>query len=288
MKFFLTKALLVIALAASAQSSGSLWVVLSGVQFSANKATIGRESARELDAVAALLKTAPAVTIEIGAHTDASGSGKYNLQLSAQRAQAIRTYLTKKGVAAKRLKAKGYGETQLLNRCKRGVRCSEEEMRQNRRVELWVQGLSPDSTTRALWLAFGEPAPARRTVQEPTVPKMKASPIPPDTPPAGLGEPVSGQTDPNPLVPRPLPRTFAGYTIEIACSDKPAVPNSPLLRKLDVVFLRQAPGGPYCYYIGTFFTLPEAQQFLQEKARPDFPNARVAAFIEDEKRYFTN
>ncbi|MBK9336129.1 MAG: OmpA family protein [Lewinellaceae bacterium] len=283
MKFFFTIALVVVVFAAAAQPSGTLRVVLSDVQFSANKATIGPASARELDAVAALLRAAPAVTVEIGAHTDASGSGKYNLRLSQQRAQAVRSYLTKKGIAAKRLKAKGYGETQLLNRCKRGVRCSDAEMRQNRRLELRVQGLSADSSARAPWLALGGQTLAGRSVQEPTVPKMPTAPMSP-----GPETGSAGQAAPPAPVPRPLPRTFAGYTIEIACADKPVAPNSSLLRQFDAVFLRQAPGGPYCYYIGTFFTLPEAQQFLQEKVRLGFPNARVAGFMNDEKQYFSN
>ena len=42
------------------------------------------------------------------------------------------------GVDAKRIKAKGYGETRLLNKCKDGVKCSEEEHQLNRRSEFKI------------------------------------------------------------------------------------------------------------------------------------------------------
>ena len=78
------------------------------------------------------------MVIEIGAHTDASGPSGYNLELSERRAKAVKRYLEKKGISASRLVAKGYGETQLLNKCKDGVRCSKDEHAINRRTEFKV------------------------------------------------------------------------------------------------------------------------------------------------------
>jgi len=262
-------------------SSEELRVTLSGVQFAANKSALTSESARDLDHVALLLKTTASATVEIGAHTDASGSAAYNLRLSQQRAQAVSSYLTKKGISAKRLTAKGYGESNLLNRCKRGVRCSDAEMRQNRRVELRVQGVPADSASRAPWLALGGVLPPRKPVQEPAVPKWAAtpSPVPPDSALAARPEQAGGQAG---VVPRPLPRTFTGYTIEILCADKPLIPGAVSLYRYDLVLLRQVPGGPYCYYVGAFFTMPEATQYLSEIVRSEFPAARVAQFVRGE------
>ncbi len=76
--------------------------------------------------------------IEIACHTDARGDDMYNLQLSQKRAESVRQYLIGKGIEAVRLTAKGYGETQLLNTCSNGVRCSEEEHQRNRRAEFKV------------------------------------------------------------------------------------------------------------------------------------------------------
>jgi len=47
-------------------------------------------------------------------------------------------YLISKGITKKRLVAKGYGETKLLNHCKNGVECSEEEHQVNRRTEFMI------------------------------------------------------------------------------------------------------------------------------------------------------
>ena len=80
------------------------------------------------------------VLIEIGAHTDAQGADAYNLDLSQKRADALKKYLIAKGIDAKRLIAKGYGESKILNRCKNGVACSAAEHAVNRRTEFKVIG----------------------------------------------------------------------------------------------------------------------------------------------------
>lgn len=300
--------LLFAASGAMAQTAAPLHLVLPDVQFPANGTALGSGAARTLDAVASLLKATPTAAVEVGVHTDASGSTAYNLRLSQRRAQAVGAYLGKKGIAAKRLKTKGYGESQPINHCRRGARCSEAEKRQNRRVELRIKNLPADSTVRAPWLALGETRPqtavtgksvsgALSGTERPPIPTITATPVPPPafteshTPtPASIGA-----TDYFPellenksTVPRPLPGSFTGYTIEIACTDKPLAPADALLRKYESVFLRQVPGGPYCYYTGAFFTLPEARQFLLEKIRPGNPGARVAGFAQETRKYFEN
>jgi outer membrane protein OmpA-like peptidoglycan-associated protein/Flp pilus assembly protein TadD len=72
--------------------------------------------------------------IEVQSHTDSQASDGFNMELSKKRAEACENYLISKGVEASRIKAKGYGETQLLNRCKNDVECSDEEHKQNRRT----------------------------------------------------------------------------------------------------------------------------------------------------------
>lgn len=74
------------------------------------------------------------LVLEVQSHTDAMASDEYNMDLSQKRAQAVVDYLILKGIDKKRLKAVGFGETQLTNGCKNGVDCSDEEHRQNRRT----------------------------------------------------------------------------------------------------------------------------------------------------------
>jgi hypothetical protein len=72
-----------------------------------------------------------AMDIEVAGHTDSMGSDAYNMKLSQQRAGAVRNFLISKGVAADRLTAKGYGESQPV-----ADNATREGRIQNRRVEL--------------------------------------------------------------------------------------------------------------------------------------------------------
>lgn len=80
------------------------------------------------------MKTNPTLLLEVQSHTDATAGDEYNMDLSQKRANAVVDYLVSKGVEKKRLTAKGFGETQLTNKCANGVDCSDEEHRQNRRT----------------------------------------------------------------------------------------------------------------------------------------------------------
>ena len=81
-----------------------------------------------------MLRQNSALTCEIGGHTDAVGTKDYNIFLSRKRAEAVKDYLTKKGIDPRRIKAVGYGKTKPLV-----SNDDEEEGRElNRRVEFKV------------------------------------------------------------------------------------------------------------------------------------------------------
>lgn len=96
------------------------------------------DAARELDNLSTLLKDNPNLVIELHSHTDSRASHSYNQQLSEKRAKAAVDYLVSKGIHKSRLGHKGFGETRLLNHCKDGIECSEEEHQQNRRTEFII------------------------------------------------------------------------------------------------------------------------------------------------------
>ena len=78
------------------------------------------------------------MVIELSSHTDAQGFTAYNNDLSQKRAESAKSWLVDQGVNEERIVAKGYGESQILNRCVNGVRCPDEEHRFNRRTEFKI------------------------------------------------------------------------------------------------------------------------------------------------------
>lgn len=77
--------------------------------------------------------------VEIAVHTDARGDDDFNQELSQRRAERIAEYLINNSIDSKRLIAKGYGETRLLNHCRNEVKCTNAEHLVNRRVELIIK-----------------------------------------------------------------------------------------------------------------------------------------------------
>lgn len=113
-------------------------IVLRNIFFDLDKATLRPESTAELERLTKLMNDVPTLKIELGGHTDSQGSDAHNQELSEKRAKAVVDYLTGKGIDASRLKSAGYGETQLVNGCSNGVKCSDVEHQQNRRTEFKV------------------------------------------------------------------------------------------------------------------------------------------------------
>lgn len=91
-----------------------------------------------MDKVFMVLNSDPKLKIEISSHTDSRSSDAFNLTLSQKRAKEVVNYLIAKGIQKDRLRAIGYGETKLLNQCKNGVECAEEEHALNRRTEFKI------------------------------------------------------------------------------------------------------------------------------------------------------
>ncbi len=103
------------------------------VYFDFGKAELLDESKLELDRVVFFLTKSTNTSLEIGGHTDDVGTIAANQKLSEDRASAVRDYLVKRGVAAPRLKAVGYGKSKPL------VKGNTEAARaQNRRVEMTI------------------------------------------------------------------------------------------------------------------------------------------------------
>lgn len=107
--------------------------VLRNVFFESDSYQLMAESFTELNYVVRLLQLNPSLKVEIGGHTDATGSKAYNLDLSEKRAKAVYDYIVDKGIAVTQLHYKGYGFDQPLE-----SNATEEGKSKNRRTELKV------------------------------------------------------------------------------------------------------------------------------------------------------
>ena len=111
---------------------------LKPIYFEYGSYDIGPRAAIELEKVITVLRKYPHLKLDIRSHTDSRSSAAFNMKLSQKRADATRQYIIDSGIDPARITAKGYGETQLVNRCKDGVKCTEMEHRQNRRSEFII------------------------------------------------------------------------------------------------------------------------------------------------------
>lgn len=107
-------------------------VVLYGIHFDHDKATIKEESLPAVAEIATLLGNEPDLSVYVVGHTDSAGSLDYNLRLSQERAASVVKTLTEEhGIAADRLEAHGVGPLVPV-----AANSDDENKARNRRVEL--------------------------------------------------------------------------------------------------------------------------------------------------------
>ncbi len=108
-------------------------LVANSITFATNSAELNKSSFAEIDQVIGVLKNNAHIKIEIAAHTDDIGTPEANLKLSDARAKSVLDYMTSKGIDAKRLISKGYGESDPAV-----ANDSAANRAQNRRVEFRI------------------------------------------------------------------------------------------------------------------------------------------------------
>ncbi len=125
----------------TAIKNNDLSPVLINLNYVYNDAAVVEESYALLDSTIATLKKYEEIRIRIVAHTDCRGNEAYNLKLSERRAQYVKEYMIKNGIAEDRLEAKGMGETSPLPSaicdCEKGT-CTEAQLALNRRSEFII------------------------------------------------------------------------------------------------------------------------------------------------------
>lgn len=113
-------------------------IKLNKIYYDFNKSTLRAEAYPELEKLLRFLIDNPTAKVELSSHTDARGSDNYNNKLSEGRAKSVVDYLVSSGISRTRLIPIGKGETQILNHCKNGIKCTDDEHLFNRRTEMRV------------------------------------------------------------------------------------------------------------------------------------------------------
>lgn len=108
-------------------------VVLDHLIFELGKSVINPKSFPELDEVVAMMKENTKVVIQLEGHTDNKGNAEANLKLSQARVDAVKKYMTSKGINKDRVKTKAFGGTKPI-----ATENTEEARAKNRRVEMRV------------------------------------------------------------------------------------------------------------------------------------------------------
>lgn len=111
---------------------------LQPIYFDFDKSNIRRDASIELMKVVEVMKEYPTMKLDVRSHTDSRGNDSYNMQLSDRRVKSTIKWMIEQGIDPSRLTGRGYGESQLLNKCSNGVPCTVEEHQLNRRSEFII------------------------------------------------------------------------------------------------------------------------------------------------------
>jgi outer membrane protein OmpA-like peptidoglycan-associated protein len=112
-----------------------LIVNMSDVLFDTGQYTLKPGAREKLAKISGIILAHPGLKIEVEGHTDSVGGDEYNVRLSENRANAVRSYLTGQGVSGESVTARGFGKTRPV-----ADNATAAGRQMNRRVEMVVSG----------------------------------------------------------------------------------------------------------------------------------------------------
>lgn len=114
-------------------------IILEDIHFDFDKATLTKVATGILESNIKTLKENPDIEVQVEGHTCAHGSEDYNMALGERRANAVKEYLVKQGIAAARLTTISYGKTRLaMPEIPTAHNKESKEAKANRRVHFEV------------------------------------------------------------------------------------------------------------------------------------------------------
>ncbi len=242
-------------------------IQLPNIYFNFDDASLRPDAYPDLNEVVAMLKSYPGMKLELASHTDARGSTAYNQDLSKRRSASVLKYLKSKGTEGSRLVPRGYGESQLRNRCTSGIACSEREHQYNRRTEVKILELAePELTASDAAIAGNGGSTNQETLDD----------IDPNAgePDAGKGgeDGVSSEAEVVPV----STNTSGGYKSKsftvvagTFANNDFAVRRHDLLTKMgyaNTTIVKQSRSGLYAIYVSTFDTKSDAFGLVKKLA----------------------
>jgi outer membrane protein OmpA-like peptidoglycan-associated protein len=112
-----------------------LVVNMSDVLFDSGKYTLRPQAREKLAKISGIVLAYPSLKLAVEGNTDSVGSESFNQQLSEQRAEGVRSYLTHQGIPEASTSARGFGKSRPI-----ASNDTTDGRQQNRRVELVVSG----------------------------------------------------------------------------------------------------------------------------------------------------
>jgi OOP family OmpA-OmpF porin len=184
---------------------------IKGIVFESGKATIRKESFPTLDAAVRVLAEYQALRMEISGHTDSTGTAERNTVLSKERAEAVKLYLTGRGIAPERIETRGAGPNEPV-----ADNSTKEGRTMNRRIEFKLIQ-KPDATDAAA------PAPAPAP-DAPPAPAALPTPAPQTGAPASMPQTAGPTPAPPATAPQATPPAAAPREAPVPKAGSPLQP----------------------------------------------------------------
>ena len=109
------------------------------IDFDYNKWKLEKTYTYELDKAAVMMNKNKKLVIYFDSHTDSRAGTEFNMNLSEKRIEVLTEYLGFKNIFRRRIIGRAHGESKPLNKCVKGVKCTDEEYLENRRTTFVVK-----------------------------------------------------------------------------------------------------------------------------------------------------